>query len=94
MTGMILIDLRKAFDTIDRDTLLKKLGAICFLNYNIDWFKSYLSNQFFRLNLENYYLDLSNIICRVSQGPVLGPFILTLANDSCLVFSWKGCYRN
>ena len=55
-TGVILIDLYKAFDTIDRDTLLKKLRAICFLNLNIDWFKSYLSNRL--LNLENYYLDL------------------------------------
>ena len=44
MTDMIPIDLHNAFGTIDRDTLLKKLRAICFLNHNIDWFKSYLSN--------------------------------------------------
>ena len=48
MTGMILIDLEKAFDKIDRDTLLKKLRTICFLNHNIDWFKSYLSNRFLK----------------------------------------------
>ena len=48
MTGIILIDLHKAFDKIDRDTLLKKLRAICFLNRHIDWFKSYLSNRFFK----------------------------------------------
>ena len=44
MTGMILIDLQKAFDTIDHDILLQKLNAIGFSNRTIAWFKSYLSN--------------------------------------------------
>ena len=61
MTGMMLIDLQKAFDTIDHDTLLKKLSAIGFSNHTIDWFKSYLSNQLFRVNLKNCYSDPSNI---------------------------------
>ena len=30
MTGMILIDLKKVFDTIDHDLLLQKLYAIVF----------------------------------------------------------------
>ena len=44
MTGMILVELQKAFDTIDHDILLKKLSAIGFSNHTIGWFKSYLSN--------------------------------------------------
>ena len=51
MTGMMLIDLQKAFDTIDHDILLKKLSAIGFSNHTIGWFKSYLSNRLFRVNL-------------------------------------------
>ena len=35
MTGMILIDLRKALHTIDHDILLKKLSAIGFSNHTI-----------------------------------------------------------
>ena len=52
MTGMILVDLQKSFDTIDHDTLLKTLRAIGFSNHTIGWFKSYLSNRLFRVNLE------------------------------------------
>ena len=48
---MMLIDLQKAFDTIDHDILLKKLSAIGFSNHTIGWFKSYLSNRLFRVNL-------------------------------------------
>ena len=57
MTGMILVDLQKAFDTIDRDILLKKLSVIGDSNHIIGWFKSYFSNRLFRMNLENCYSD-------------------------------------
>ena len=76
MTGMILIDLQKAFDTIDHDILLKKLSAIGFSNHSnhtISWFESYLIilHRLFGVNLENRYPDPSNIICRVPQGSIL-----------------------
>ena len=35
--------------------LRKTLSAIGFTNETIGWFKSYLSNQFFGINLENFY---------------------------------------
>ena len=82
MTGMILIELQKAFDTIDHDILLKKLSAIGFWNHTIGWFTSYLSNCLFRVNLENWYSNPSNITCEVSQGSILGPLLfLIYVND-------------
>ena len=63
ITSMILIDPQKAFNTIDHHMLLKKLSAIGFSNHIIGWFKSYLSNRLFRLNLGNSYSDPSNITC-------------------------------
>ena len=52
MTGMILADLQKTFVTIDHDILLKNLRTIGFSNHTIGWFKLYLSNRLFRVNLE------------------------------------------
>ena len=40
MSGMILIDLKKAFDTIGHDVLLQKLYAIGFSKRTYIWFKS------------------------------------------------------
>ena len=53
VTGMILIDLQKVFDTINHDILLKKLGIIGFSHDTVKWFQSYLSNRKFTANLEN-----------------------------------------
>ena len=55
MIAVVLIDLQKAFDTIDHDILLKKLSAIAFSNHTVGSFKSYLSNRLVRANLENLF---------------------------------------
>ena len=105
MTGMMLIDLQKAFDTIDHDILWKRLSAIGFSNHIIGWFKSYLSNRLFRVNLGNCYSDPSNITCGVPQGSILGPLLFLIyvndipqvvksnmflyPDDSCLIFQGK-----
>ena len=105
MTGMILIDLQKAFDAIDHDILLKKSSAIGFSNHTIDWLKSYLSSRLFRVNLGNCYSDPSNITCGLPQGFILGALLFLIyvnnmsqtvksnlflyADDSCLVFQGK-----
>ena len=78
MAAMILIDLQKAFDTIDHNILLKKLNSIGFSNHDIGWFKSYLSNRLFRVNLGNCYSDLSNITCGVPQGSILEPLLFLI----------------
>ena len=73
-TGMILLDLQKAIDTVDHLVLFDKLRAmgVC----SVDWFKSYLSgrNQFVQVN--DAYSDSSPITCGVPQH--LRSFIVPL----------------
>ncbi len=44
-TGVVFLDLKKAFDTVDHAILVRKLGLYWLGNRARDWFKSYLSNR-------------------------------------------------
>ena len=68
MTGMILIDLQK----VDHDMLLQKLYAIGFSKRTVNWFKSYLSNRSFKVNLGNNFSQPASVSCGVPQGSILG----------------------
>ena len=105
VTGMILIDLQKAFDTINHDILLKKLSIIGFSDHTVKWFQSDLSNRKFTVNLENSFFEVSSILCDLPQGSILGPLLFLIyindmpmaikcslflyADDTCLVFQSK-----
>ena len=45
MTGVVFLDLTKAFDTIDHEILLHKLTTFNIGPMTIEWFDSYLSNR-------------------------------------------------
>ena len=45
LTGMVFLDLSKAFDTIDHDIMLKKLISLGFSDSAALWFKAYLTNR-------------------------------------------------
>ena len=75
LTGMILIDLQKAFDTINHDILLRKMASLGFSNHSIMWFQSYLSDRSFRVNIKNKYSSTAKIECGVPQGSTLGRWL-------------------
>ena len=47
LTGKILIDLQKAFHTINYDILLRKMASLRLSNHSIIWFQLYLSDRSF-----------------------------------------------
>ena len=78
MTGMILIDFRKSFDTLNHDVLLQKLYGICFPKATVNWCKSYLSSRSFRINLRNNCFRHASISCGVPQGSILGTLLFLI----------------
>ena len=78
LTGMILIDLQKAFDTIDHNILLLKKPSLGFSREVIDWYKSYLSSRKFHVNVHDKFSASADLRCRVPQGSILGPLLFLL----------------
>ena len=101
-TGMILIDLQKAFDTIDHEILIEKMKFLGFSKNVLKWFQCYLSNRIFFVSINDCISNIGNVTCGVPQGSILGPLLFLLyvndmsesvdsklllyADDSCLVF--------
>ena len=77
-TGMILIDLQKAFYTINHELLLDKLSLMNFSIETISWFRSYLCNRTFLVNVETTFSEPADLKCGVPQGSILGPLLFLL----------------
>ena len=101
--GMVLIDLQKAFDTVDHDILIDKLQAV-----GVDgsqWFRSYLTDRRQCVDIGGTRSDFLPVSCGVPQGSILGPLLFLVyindmavsldcmlslyADDSALLFSHR-----
>ena len=74
-TGVILIDLQKAFDTIDHNILLLKMPSLVLSCEVIDWYKSYLSSRKFHVNVHDKFSTFADLRCRVPQRSIFGPLL-------------------
>ena len=77
--GAVLVDLKKAFDTVDHTILLKKLFCYGIRDIPFDWFESYLSNrEQCSLIGDSKSSFMPEGKYGVPQGSVLGPFLFLL----------------
>ena len=76
---LVLLDLSAAFDTIDHQILLQRLEHLISMKGTaLSWFKSYLSDRFQFVHVNDESSIHTKVRHGVPQGSVLGPILFTL----------------
>ena len=69
---------KKAFDTVDKEILLKKMQKMGIKNLELNWFRSYLDDRKQFVKVGEAESCILNITKGVPQGSVLGPILFLL----------------
>jgi hypothetical protein len=78
----IFLDLKKAFDVVPHDILLKKLNKMGINGIAHKWFENYLSGRSQRVEIDGFLSELCEIAISIMQGSILGPILfLCFIND-------------
>ena len=76
--GTVLMDLSKAFDTINYDLIIAKLHAFGFGKNTLDLVYIYLKNRKQRVKINTTFRTWTDLISSVPQGSVLGPSLFNI----------------
>ena len=82
----LLIDLKKAFHSIDDWILLRKLYSYGIRGSMLKWMESYLTDKSQYVAFDGKVSETHGIKCGVPQGSILGPLLFIISvNDICNV---------
>ena len=97
ITGLISLDIKKAFDSIDHVILMSKMkNQFGIYDNELNWFGSYLTNRE-QVCCVNYISSCKTIKSGVPQGSILGPLMFLLyINDlpKYLKYTTAGLYAD
>ena len=76
--GIIFLDIKKAFDTVNHSILLSKLKHYGIKDIALNWFKSFITGRKQQTRVGSRTSNLTDISSGVPQGSILGPILFTL----------------
>ena len=84
--GAVVMDLSKAFDTINHDLLIAKLEAYGFSTNALLFMPSYLKNRSQRVSINSSFSTWEKIIAGVPQGSILRPLLFNIFLNDIFYF--------